>query len=108
MFLFKKTKKTFSLWTCLCWGFLSFLFFQTLDVHKQLNCCTGILLESFDQLKTIDSNKKGLLYGVPVSIKENFEYKVILGHILPPPYITCKTFIYIFCSPSWVRQSAII
>ncbi|XP_035504416.1 fatty-acid amide hydrolase 1 [Scophthalmus maximus] len=48
---------------------------KTLDVHKQLNCCTGILLESFDQLKTIDSNKKGLLYGVPVSIKENFEYK---------------------------------
>ncbi|XP_071343741.1 fatty-acid amide hydrolase 1 isoform X2 [Trachinotus anak] len=48
---------------------------KTLDVHKKLNCCTGILLESFDQLKTIGSNKDGLLYGVPVSIKENIAYK---------------------------------
>ncbi|XP_023263746.1 fatty-acid amide hydrolase 1 [Seriola lalandi dorsalis] len=48
---------------------------KTLDVHKQLNCCTGILLESFDQLKTIGSNKDGLLYGVPISIKENIAYK---------------------------------
>lgn len=49
---------------------------QTLDVHRKLNCCTGILLESFDQLKAVASNKDGLLYGVPVSIKENIEYKV--------------------------------
>ncbi|XP_039983659.1 fatty-acid amide hydrolase 1 [Xiphias gladius] len=48
---------------------------KTLDLNKKLNCCTGILLESFDQLKTIGSNKEGLLYGVPVSIKENFECK---------------------------------
>ncbi|GLD50340.1 fatty-acid amide hydrolase 1 isoform X1 [Lates japonicus] len=48
---------------------------KTLDVNKKLNCCTGILLESFDQLKTVDSNKDGLLYGVPVSIKENYLYK---------------------------------
>ncbi|KAM7410068.1 hypothetical protein PAMA_001496 [Pampus argenteus] len=48
---------------------------KTIDANKTLNCCTGILLESFDQLKTIDSNKDGLLYGVPVSIKENFAYK---------------------------------
>nr|XP_019936037.1 PREDICTED: fatty-acid amide hydrolase 1 isoform X2 [Paralichthys olivaceus] len=48
---------------------------KTLDVNKKLNCCTGILLESFDQLKTLDSKKKGILYGVPVSIKENFAYK---------------------------------
>uniref|UniRef100_A0A7N9AQ03 Fatty-acid amide hydrolase 1 n=1 Tax=Mastacembelus armatus TaxID=205130 RepID=A0A7N9AQ03_9TELE len=48
---------------------------KTLDVHKNLNCCTGVLLESFDQLKTIASNKDGLLYGVPVSIKENIAYK---------------------------------
>ncbi|KAG8003637.1 Fatty-acid amide hydrolase 1, partial [Nibea albiflora] len=47
----------------------------TLDVNKKLNCCTGILLESFDQLKTVAANKKGLLYGVPVSIKENIAYK---------------------------------
>lgn len=48
---------------------------KALDVHKDVNCCTGILLESFDQLKTVASNKDGLLYGVPVSIKENFSYK---------------------------------
>ncbi|XP_026201435.1 fatty-acid amide hydrolase 1 [Anabas testudineus] len=48
---------------------------KTLHVNKKLNCCTGILLECFDQLKTLPSNKEGLLYGVPVSIKENIEYK---------------------------------
>uniref|UniRef100_A0A3P9JB35 Fatty-acid amide hydrolase 1 n=1 Tax=Oryzias latipes TaxID=8090 RepID=A0A3P9JB35_ORYLA len=48
---------------------------KTLAAHKKLNCCTKILPESFDQLKTLASNKDGLLYGVPVSIKENLEYK---------------------------------
>ncbi|KAM9357667.1 fatty-acid amide hydrolase 1 [Symphorus nematophorus] len=48
---------------------------KTLEVHKKVNCCTGILLESFDQLKTVSSYKDGLLYGVPVSIKENISYK---------------------------------
>ncbi|KAK5931102.1 hypothetical protein CgunFtcFv8_027280 [Champsocephalus gunnari] len=48
---------------------------KTLDLNKDLNCCTGILLESFYQMKTLDSNRKGLLYGVPVSIKENYGYK---------------------------------
>ncbi|XP_070817906.1 fatty-acid amide hydrolase 1 [Chaetodon trifascialis] len=48
---------------------------KTLDVNKKLNCCTGILLESFDQLKTVASNKEGLLYGIPVSIKENIACK---------------------------------
>ncbi|KAF7659686.1 hypothetical protein LDENG_00294480 [Lucifuga dentata] len=48
---------------------------KALDVDKKLNCCTGVLLESLDQLKALDSSKKGLLYGVPVSIKENFGYK---------------------------------
>lgn len=48
---------------------------KTLDVNKKLNCCTEIVLESFDQLKTISSGKKGPLYGVPVSIKENIAYK---------------------------------
>ncbi|XP_051802956.1 vitamin D3 hydroxylase-associated protein-like isoform X3 [Acanthochromis polyacanthus] len=50
---------------------------KTLAVHKKLNCCTEILLESFDQLETVGSNKEGLLYGVPVSIKDNCGYK---GH----------------------------
>lgn len=50
---------------------------KTLEVNRRLNCCTEILLESFDQLKNIESSKKGLLYGVPISIKENVGYK---GH----------------------------
>uniref|UniRef100_A0A1A7WT04 Fatty-acid amide hydrolase 1 n=3 Tax=Iconisemion striatum TaxID=60296 RepID=A0A1A7WT04_9TELE len=48
---------------------------KTLNVHKELNCCTEILLESFEQLKTISSKKEGLLYGVPISIKDNIAYK---------------------------------
>ncbi|KAL7396942.1 hypothetical protein ABVT39_014068 [Epinephelus coioides] len=48
---------------------------KTLAVNKDLNCCTGILLESFDLVKTVATKKEGLLYGVPVSIKENFSYK---------------------------------
>uniref|UniRef100_I3J195 Fatty-acid amide hydrolase 1 n=1 Tax=Oreochromis niloticus TaxID=8128 RepID=I3J195_ORENI len=50
-------------------------FQQTLAVNKKLNCCTEVLLESLDQLKTVGSNKDGLLYGVPVSIKENIAFK---------------------------------
>ena len=49
---------------------------QTLDVHRRLNCCTEIILESFEQIKTIGSCKKGILYGVPVSVKENILLKV--------------------------------
>ncbi|XP_042340166.1 fatty-acid amide hydrolase 1 [Plectropomus leopardus] len=49
---------------------------KTLDVTKDLNCCTGIILESLDQLeKVAASNKEGLLYGVPVSVKENIACK---------------------------------
>uniref|UniRef100_A0A3B4FE93 Fatty-acid amide hydrolase 1 n=1 Tax=Pundamilia nyererei TaxID=303518 RepID=A0A3B4FE93_9CICH len=48
---------------------------KTLAVNKKLNCCTEILLESLDQLTTVGSNKDGLLYGVPVSIKENLAFK---------------------------------
>uniref|UniRef100_A0A3Q2Z6D0 Uncharacterized protein n=1 Tax=Hippocampus comes TaxID=109280 RepID=A0A3Q2Z6D0_HIPCM len=50
---------------------------KTINENKRLNCCTAILLESFDHLKTLESNKGGLLYGVPVSIKDNIAYKVI-------------------------------
>ncbi|XP_077463933.1 fatty-acid amide hydrolase 1 [Stigmatopora argus] len=48
---------------------------KAVRVNKTLNCCTTILLESFGELKRLDSNKRGLLYGVPVSIKENIAYK---------------------------------
>ena len=51
---------------------------QTLEVNRRLNCCTEVLLESWDQLEDVDSHKDGLLYGVPVSIKENIGYKVVL------------------------------
>uniref|UniRef100_A0A3P8Y1F7 Fatty-acid amide hydrolase 1 n=1 Tax=Esox lucius TaxID=8010 RepID=A0A3P8Y1F7_ESOLU len=50
---------------------------KTLEVNGRLNCCTEILLESLDQLENIDSCKDGLLYGIPVSIKDNMAYK---GH----------------------------
>lgn len=53
---------------------------QTLDVNKNLNCCTEILLESFEQLETVASNRDGLLYGVPLSIKENILYKVMYSY----------------------------
>lgn len=52
-------------------------------MNKKLNCCTGVLLESFDQLKTVASNKEGLLYGVPVSIKDNIGYKVSCHYASP-------------------------
>uniref|UniRef100_A0A8C8K4C8 Amidase domain-containing protein n=1 Tax=Oncorhynchus tshawytscha TaxID=74940 RepID=A0A8C8K4C8_ONCTS len=48
---------------------------KTLEVNRRLNCCTEVLLESWDQLEDVDSHKDGLLYGVPVSIKENIGYK---------------------------------
>uniref|UniRef100_A0A8C6U5G1 Fatty-acid amide hydrolase 1 n=1 Tax=Neogobius melanostomus TaxID=47308 RepID=A0A8C6U5G1_9GOBI len=44
---------------------------KTLELQRKLNCCTGIILDSFEQCKTISSCKKGLLYGVPISLKEN-------------------------------------
>lgn len=57
--------------------YLICLLLQALDVHKKLNCCTTVLSESFDQIKTVASKKEGLLYGVPVSIKENIAYEVL-------------------------------
>ncbi|CAL1593793.1 unnamed protein product [Knipowitschia caucasica] len=44
---------------------------KTLEVQSKVNCCTEIILNSFEQVKTIGSDKKGILYGVPVSLKEN-------------------------------------
>ncbi|ROL41638.1 Fatty-acid amide hydrolase 1 [Anabarilius grahami] len=48
-----------------------------LEVNKNLNCSTEFLMESVAQLKDINTQKKGLLYGVPISIKDNVAYK---GH----------------------------
>lgn len=51
---------------------------KALEVHKQVNCLTGYLPECELQLQEVKKQKeKGLLYGVPVSIKEHYGYK---GH----------------------------
>uniref|UniRef100_A0A8C2J0L9 Fatty-acid amide hydrolase 1 n=1 Tax=Cyprinus carpio TaxID=7962 RepID=A0A8C2J0L9_CYPCA len=48
---------------------------KALEVNKNLNCSTEILMESVAQLKDINTQKKGLLYGVPISIKDNVAYE---------------------------------
>ncbi|XP_026070276.1 vitamin D3 hydroxylase-associated protein [Carassius auratus] len=50
---------------------------KALEVNRDLNCSTEILMESVVQLEDIKSQKKGLLYGVPISIKDNISYE---GH----------------------------
>ncbi|XP_072366783.1 fatty-acid amide hydrolase 1 isoform X2 [Scyliorhinus torazame] len=48
---------------------------KALEVTKQLNCLTDFLPECQTQLQDLHQNKKGLLYGIPVSIKDNVNYK---------------------------------
>ncbi|XP_078074853.1 fatty-acid amide hydrolase 1 [Mustelus asterias] len=50
---------------------------KALEVTKQLNCLTDFLPGCQAQLQDLRENKKGLLYGIPVSIKDNVNYK---GH----------------------------
>ncbi|XP_063057510.1 fatty-acid amide hydrolase 1 isoform X2 [Engraulis encrasicolus] len=50
---------------------------KALEVNKKLNCATEILLESCQQVSNLESCRDGLLYGVPISIKDNVGYK---GH----------------------------
>ncbi|XP_043554917.1 fatty-acid amide hydrolase 1 isoform X1 [Chiloscyllium plagiosum] len=50
---------------------------KALEVTKLLNCVTEFLPECQTQLKNLSGKKKGLLYGIPVSIKDNINYK---GH----------------------------
>ncbi|KAK2888797.1 hypothetical protein Q8A67_014172 [Cirrhinus molitorella] len=50
---------------------------KALELNKNLNCSTEIIMESVAQLKDISAQKKGLLYGVPISIKDNIGYE---GH----------------------------
>ncbi|XP_036377514.1 fatty-acid amide hydrolase 1 [Megalops cyprinoides] len=50
---------------------------KAVEVSKKLNCATEFLLESCDQLAEAEDHREGLLYGVPVSIKDNLAYK---GH----------------------------
>ncbi|CAI9618064.1 unnamed protein product [Staurois parvus] len=52
---------------------------KALEVHKTLNCVTVFLSDCEDQLKKLrESEVKGPLYGVPVSIKEHVGYQVII------------------------------
>ncbi|KAL7985124.1 hypothetical protein Chor_003694 [Crotalus horridus] len=46
-----------------------------LAVTREINCVTDFLPECEEQLREIKKREKGLLYGVPVSIKENIACK---------------------------------
>ncbi|MCI4375046.1 hypothetical protein PGIGA_G00104510 [Pangasianodon gigas] len=48
---------------------------KALEVNKKLNCATAVLTESLKQLEDIESHKDGLLYGIPISIKDNVDYE---------------------------------
>ncbi|XP_078527819.1 vitamin D3 hydroxylase-associated protein-like [Lissotriton helveticus] len=51
---------------------------KALEVHKDVNCLTNFLPECEAQLQDAKKqDNKGLLYGVPISLKDNFNYK---GH----------------------------
>ncbi|KAM9324610.1 fatty-acid amide hydrolase 1 [Gastrophryne carolinensis] len=51
---------------------------QALQVTGEVNCITDYLLDCEEQLSTLQAqSKKGPLYGVPISLKDNFNYK---GH----------------------------
>ncbi|XP_051986458.1 fatty-acid amide hydrolase 1 [Xyrauchen texanus] len=50
---------------------------KALEVNSKLNCNTVMLMDSLDHLKDDNTHMKGLLYGVPISIKDNIGYK---GH----------------------------
>ncbi|XP_027002568.2 fatty-acid amide hydrolase 1 isoform X2 [Tachysurus fulvidraco] len=48
---------------------------KALEVNSKFNCGTAFLKESLKQLEDIETHKDGILYGIPVSIKENFDYQ---------------------------------
>ncbi|XP_069795037.1 fatty-acid amide hydrolase 1 isoform X2 [Narcine bancroftii] len=50
---------------------------KALEVNKQLNCLTEFLPECQTQLQDFQEKHKGLLYGIPISIKDNINCK---GH----------------------------
>ncbi|NP_001091200.1 fatty acid amide hydrolase, gene 1 S homeolog [Xenopus laevis] len=51
---------------------------KALEVNKELNCLTDFLSECEAQLQEVKKQKeKGLLYGVPITLKDNVGYK---GH----------------------------
>ncbi|GAA6101530.1 fatty-acid amide hydrolase 1 isoform X1 [Tachysurus ichikawai] len=48
---------------------------KALEVNSKFNCGTAFFKESLKQLEDIEIHKDGILYGIPVSIKENFDYQ---------------------------------
>ncbi|KAM4722932.1 uncharacterized protein WCC33_009119 [Rhinophrynus dorsalis] len=50
---------------------------KAFEVNKELNCLTDFLPECEAQLQEVKKQDKGLLYGVPISLKDNVGYK---GH----------------------------
>ncbi|XP_020391569.2 vitamin D3 hydroxylase-associated protein-like [Rhincodon typus] len=50
---------------------------KALEATRKFNCITDFLPECQTQLADLHNVKKGLLYGIPISIKENINYK---GH----------------------------
>ena len=58
---------------------------QALKVHQEVNCLTDFLDECEDQLQALKKLKKserGLLYGVPISLKDTYDCMVSLGNTL--------------------------
>lgn len=50
---------------------------QALEVTQEVNCVTDFLHGCEEQLQDLKKQKeKGLLYGIPVSIKDHIGYKV--------------------------------
>ena len=51
---------------------------KALEVTQQTNCLRHFIPECEEQLQEIQQQKeKGLLYGIPVSIKDHIGYKVL-------------------------------
>ncbi|XP_038649962.1 fatty-acid amide hydrolase 1-like isoform X5 [Scyliorhinus canicula] len=50
---------------------------KALDATQKFNCITEFLPECLTQLAELQGMNKGILYGIPVSIKDNINYK---GH----------------------------
>ena len=55
---------------------------QALKVHQEVNCLTDVLGECEEQLQALKKMKKrerGLLYGVPISLKDTYDCMVSPG-----------------------------
>ncbi|XP_053492952.1 vitamin D3 hydroxylase-associated protein [Ictalurus furcatus] len=48
---------------------------KALEANRKVNCSTAVLTESLKQLQDIESHKNGLLYGIPISIKDNLDFE---------------------------------